>query len=64
MAGTYILRLTVTDDAGRTGVQDVSIEVAAAPSGSGGGGGGASDPVSLLALFALAGLAARSRGER
>lgn len=64
VAGTYILRLTVTDDAGRTGVQDVSIEVAAAPSGSGGGGGGASDPVSLLALFALAGLAARCRRER
>ena len=53
-AGTYILRLVVTDSAGRAGVQDVSIVVQAAPSSSGGGGGGATDLASLATLLALA----------
>jgi hypothetical protein len=60
-AGTYILRLVVTDSAGRAGVQDVSIVVQAAPSSSGGGGGGATDLASLATLLALALLAAGRR---
>jgi len=59
-AGTYILRLAVTDSAGKTGVQDVSIVVQAAPSSSG-GGGGATDLASLAPLIALAVLAAGRR---
>ena len=52
----------MTDSAGKTGVQDVSIVVQAAPSSSGGGGGGgATDLASLAPLIALAVLAAGRR---
>jgi serine protease len=63
VAGTYVLSLTVTDDAGRQGTSQTTIEVqpAAAKSSGGGGGGGAIDIGSLSALLCLAILAARRR---
>jgi len=63
VAGTYVLSLTVTDDAGRQGTSQTTIEVqpAAAKSSGGGGGGGAIDAGSLSALLCLAILAARRR---
>jgi serine protease len=39
-AGTFTVRLAVTDSAGQTAALDSRIEVAAAPTSSGGGGGG------------------------
>ncbi|MDD2669110.1 PKD domain-containing protein [Zoogloea sp.] len=62
-AGSYTIRLTVTDDGGRTGTAETSIEVTAAPapSGGGGGGGGATDPASLLGLLGLAAMAMLQR---
>lgn len=62
VAGDYILRLAITDSAGRTGVQDVTLSVLdAAPRSSGGGGGGAPDLTSLAGLATLALLAHRRR---
>ncbi len=56
IAGDYLLRLTLTDSAGRSSAQDVTLTVLDAPvqpSGSGsGGGGGALDLTSLVALLA------------
>ncbi len=61
VAGDYLLRLAVTDSAGRTGVQDVTLSVLDAAPKSGGGGGGALDLSSLIGLGLLAFAAHRSR---
>jgi len=52
VAGTYTVRLTVINDAGRTDTVDYSFTIAA-PS-RGGGGGGAVDAAGLAVLLALA----------
>jgi serine protease len=59
-AGSYTIRLTVTDDAGRTGTTDASIEVKAAAKSSG-GGGGAIDIPALLGILGLAAVTAHRR---
>ncbi len=56
-----IERAAVTDSAGRTGVQDVTLSVLDAAPKSGGGGGGALDLSSLIGLGLLAFAARRSR---
>jgi MYXO-CTERM domain-containing protein len=58
-AGSYTIRLTVTDDAGRTGTTETSIQVKAAAKSS--GGGGVTDLPSLLGLLGLATLALHQR---
>lgn len=66
-AGTVTVRLTLTDDQGRTSTADTTLTVSAAttpttPStGSSGGGGGAVQPGWLFALAILAWLLARAR---
>lgn len=57
VAGSYQIRLTVTDSNGRSISTDTSLSVTAPPSS----GGGATDPISLAALLALALLAACRR---
>ena len=59
-AGSYTIRLTVTDDAGRTGTTEATIEVKAAAKSSG-GGGGATDLPGLLGILGMATLALRQR---
>ncbi|HNE16703.1 MAG TPA: S8 family serine peptidase, partial [Rhodocyclaceae bacterium] len=53
-AGTYSLRLTVTDDAGRQGSVDTTLDVQAPPPPAGGGGGGGAVDGPLLALLGAA----------
>lgn len=60
-AGSYTIRLTITDAIGRTTSADASITVAPAPSSGGGGGGGATDLASLTGILALALFAATRR---
>lgn len=62
-AGTYVVSLTVTTEAGRLGSSQASIDVQAAPakSSGGGGGGGALDLASLAFLGLLAALASLLR---
>ena len=60
-AGSYTIRLTITDAIGRTASADTSITVASAPSSGGGGGGGATDLASLTGILALALFAANRR---
>lgn len=60
-AGSYTIRLTITDAIGRTASADTSITVAPAPSSGGGGGGGATDFASLTGILALALFAATRR---
>jgi serine protease len=50
--GALTVSLTVTDDLGRT--DSVNAEVVAGPVAGGGGGGGLVDPLSLLAIPAMA----------
>jgi serine protease len=74
-AGTFKVRLTVTDDQGRTGTSDHLVHVASAvvaPSSStsaggssgGGGGGGHIDVAALLALTLVCAVAASRRPAR
>ena len=60
-AGSYTIRLTITDAIGRTTSADASLTVASAPSSGGGGGGGATDLASLTGILALALFAANRR---
>ena len=72
-AGSYTIRLTITDAIGRTASADTSITVTPsvtpiptptpppAPSSGGGGGGGATDLASLTGILALALFAATRR---
>lgn len=60
-AGSYTIRLTITDAAGHTASADTLITVASAPSSGGGGGGGATDLASLTGILALALFAATRR---
>lgn len=60
-AGSYTIRLTITDAAGHTASADTLITVASAPSSGGGGGGGATDLASLTGILALALFAANRR---
>lgn len=69
-AGTITVRLTVTDDLGRTSTADATLEVAAATttgsgsgSSGGSGGGGTSSPGWLLGLLFAAGIL-RARHKR
>ncbi len=62
VAGSYQIRLTVTDSNGRSISTDSFLSVTAPPSS--GGGGGSTDPISLAALLALALLAACRRLRR
>jgi len=63
VAGDYLLRLAITDSAGRTGVQDVTLSVLDAPPkpSGGGGGGGTLDPIGLIGLGLAAAAAALRR---
>jgi hypothetical protein len=62
VAGSYQIRLMVTDNNGRSVSTDTTLSITA-PASSG-GGGGSTDPVSLAALLALALLAAFRRLRR
>lgn len=73
-AGSFKVRLTVTDDQGRTGTSDHLVHVASAVmapsstsgggSSGGGGGGGRIDVAALLALTLVCAVAARRRPAR
>lgn len=74
-AGTFKVRLTVTDDQGRTGTSDHLVHVASAVvaqsssteaggSSGGGGGGGRIDVAALLALMLVCAVAANRRPAR
>ncbi len=61
-AGSFTVRLTITDSTGASASTTQNVTVAAPPSSSGGGGGGgAADPAWLLALAAALGLLGRAR---